>query len=247
MKLIFVFFLIPSIFYVPIAAAKNVSLQHATATYSQTNPARPNDWIPSNTIDGAKSGIFTSWAIYEEPLIHAQTIVWEAASNVGSSLGQDFQFDLYHGDFIPSLTHYLGHFRLSYTTDDRALFADDLANGGDVSANWTVITPNSVSSSGGDIFSILGDESMLVTTLNSTPDTHPIYTVLATLTAQDITGFRLEAMKDPSLPFGGPGLEPTAGNFHLSEFVVTTIPEPETYAMLLAGLVFLSFVARYRQ
>ncbi|BCT66954.1 PEPxxWA-CTERM sorting domain-containing protein [Nitrosospira sp. NRS527] len=247
MKLTSLLFFILSMLYAGISGAVNVPLQNATATYSQTNPQFPELWVPGKTIDGMPFGSFTSWAIFEQPAIKAQTIVWETQSNVGSSSGLDFKFDLYHGDNIPSLTHYLGHFRLSYTTDDRASFANGLANGGDVSANWTVITPTSVSSSGGDVFSILGDDSMLVTKLNSNSSTHPTYTVLATINAADITGFRLEAMKDPSLPFGGPGLDPTAGNFHLSEFVVTAVPEPKTYAMLIAGFGLMGFMARRRK
>jgi hypothetical protein len=84
----------------------------------------------------------------------------------------------------------------------------------------------SISSTGGHVFSILGDGSMLLTTLESNPHTSPSYTVQGTINAADITGFRLEAMKDPSLPFGGPGLDPTVGNFHLSECVIIAVPEP---------------------
>ena len=51
-----------------------------------------------------------------------------------------------------------------------------------------------------------------------------------------VTGFRLEALKDPSLPFGGPGRQATNGNHHLSEFVVSTVPEPQSALMLAIGL-----------
>jgi hypothetical protein len=90
---------------------------------------------------------------------------------------------------------------------------------------------------------------MLVT--NSNRETQPTYSVLGTINSADITGFRLEAMKDPSLPFGRPGLNPASnagGNFHLSEFVVTSpIPEPATYAMFMAGLGLMAFMARRRK
>src|SRR5262249_47112084 len=36
-----------------------------------------------------------------------------------------------------------------------------------------------------------------------------------------ITGIRLEALTDPSLPFNGPGREPLNGNFHVAEFTVS--------------------------
>jgi hypothetical protein len=224
-----------------------VPLQNATATYSQTNPSDPSLWIPAKTIDGMPYGAFTSWAIYELPGIQAQTIVWETQSDFTSGGAPNLRFNLYHGDYVPSLTHYLGRFRLSYTTDDRALFADGLANGGDVSADWTVIAPASVSSSGGDAFAILPDQSILLTTLVSTPGTHPTYTVEASVASSAITGFRLEAMKDASLPFGGPGLDPTAGNFHLSEFEVSLVPEPAAFALWTAGLAFVVRCVRPRR
>jgi hypothetical protein len=40
-------------------------------------------------------------------------------------------------------------------------------------------------------------------------------------------------------------LHPSTGTFHITS--VTPIPEPETYAMLLAGLGLMGFVARRRQ
>ena len=45
-------------------------------------------------------------------------------------------FEIVSGGFG---VHTLGRFRLSVTSDDRTTFADGLANGGDVIANWTVL------------------------------------------------------------------------------------------------------------
>ena len=48
--------------------------------------------------------------------------------------------------------------------------------------------------------------------------------------------------EDPTLPFDGPGLQPTNGNFVLTELVVTTtdpVPEPATLGLvMLTGLAY---------
>ena len=113
----------------------------------------------------------------------------------------------------------VGRFRLSVTTDDRSLFADGLQVGGDVTANWTELTPTSWSIVGSDApmeFINLGDNSLLVDVTKgySAPDnilTTYIVTTVTTLTG--ITGIRLETLPHPSLVGGGPG---TVGNFWLS-------------------------------
>ena len=50
-----------------------------------------------------------------------------------------------------------------------------------------------------------------------------IYTIQATTSLKNITGFRLEALADPNLPSNGPGLPPN-GNFVVSEFEVNAKP-----------------------
>ena len=140
--------------------------------------------------------------------------------------------------------HNLGRFRLSYTIDSRADFADGLARSGDVSAHWVVITPPSASGSHGATFTTLGDSSVRVSGRNCC---HPVYSVAAALTASHITGFRLEVMKDASLPWGGPGREASAGNFHLSGFVVSSVPEPASGAYLAIGLAALLGIERARR
>ncbi|WP_292993984.1 FxDxF family PEP-CTERM protein [Nitrosomonas sp.] len=214
-----------------------VPLQNATATYSQGS-----EWTASNTIDGITVGPLTSWAIFPNQA-SPQTIVWETQSD------QTFDhtpvnFLLYHHDTAAAPAHSLGHFRLSYTTDNRDLFADGLANGGDVTANWIPINPTLMSSTEGETFTGLPDFSIMV---SGGANQFPTYTIGSLLTASGVTGFRLEAIPDPSLPHGGSGRQPANGNFTLSEFVVSAVPEPETYAMLLAGLGLLGFMARRRK
>lgn len=226
-----------------------IPLQNATATFTQPHEYLVDLWAPSHTIDGIIIGDHTSWAVYDyvDPPVglKAQTIVWETVANADPVDGQ-LRFNLYHGDTIPILQHSLGCFRLSYTTDDRSQFADGLQNGGDVTANWTVINPDSAQSSGGETILLRGDGSLLVVGGPYYTPTYPTYTVDASIHASGITGFRLEALNDPSLPFGGPGREPTAGNFHLSEFVVSAVPEPPGCAVAACvGLVGLALSRRF--
>jgi len=227
----------------PAVSRAAVPLQNATASYSQTNPSLPGLWDPVKTIDGVTAGSFTSWAIFRVDGIQAETIVWETQSDLNVTAVTPTLFTLYQQEYITAGEHNLGRFRLSYTTDNRADFADGLANGGDVSANWVVITPLAVSGSNGATFTTLGDSSILVSGSNCC---HPVYSVAAAVTASHITGFRLEAMKDASLPSGGPGRESSAGNFHLSEFVVTSVPEPASSACMALGLAALLGIGRTR-
>jgi hypothetical protein len=46
------------------------------------------------------------------------------------------------------------------------------------------------------------------------------YTVIAETSLTGITGVRLEALEDASLPMGGPGMQTINGNFVLSELEV---------------------------
>ena len=47
-----------------------------------------------------------------------------------------------------------------------------------------------------------------------------VYTVIAETSLTGITGVRLEAIEDASLPMDGPGMQATNGNFVLSELEV---------------------------
>jgi len=213
-------------------ATAGILLQNATASYTQEPYSF---WSPARTIDGVIEGIYTSWAIYhpdETPgnWVHSETIVWETQRDLTVSCETPLGFLLYQKDRLPLPGHNLGRFRLSYTTDDRSTFADGLPTGGDVSANWVVINPSWAYSETGEQFTKLDDLSLLV---SGGANNYPTYIITASIAAVGITGFRLEALKDPSLPYGGPGRDISAGNFHLSEFVV--VPEPATLVFMIAG------------
>jgi hypothetical protein len=199
-----------------------VTLQEGTATFSQ------GDWCCNLNVDEAvdgqlydynASGTYNGWATYNGSSADDHTAVWETASDVNAS---QLDFNLYH---TWGYTHSLGRFRLSYTTDDRSTFADGLNSYGDVTANWTVLTGATISGIGGETFTELADGSILVS--GPAPAT-TIYSVSFSGSFSGITGLRLEALKDPSLPYGGPGRGGN-GNWHLVEITLdATLNESPT-------------------
>jgi len=130
--------------------------------------------------------------------------------------------------------HLLGRFRLSVTTDDRSTYADGLAVGGDVTANWTVLTDLTVDGPPGMTFTTLPDDSILA---GGTDPGQGVYVVSGETDLSGITGFRLEAIKDPSLPANGPGFYAN-GNFILSEIQLDASPVPEPATLTLLGIAF---------
>jgi hypothetical protein len=90
----------------------------------------------------------------------------------------------------------------------------------EAAADWTVLDPIRLTSSAGSTLTKLEDKSVLVSGKNPEKDT---YIVVAETHLRGITGFRLEALPDPSLPGGGPGRDPY-GNFYLSDFSVELAP-----------------------
>ncbi len=201
------------------ASTAPVPLQNATATFSQTIAG---DFSVANTLSNATG---SSWAIYGSGAGNtaAQTAVFETQTDLGFTGGVLLTFTLAHthSSGLPTRPN-IGRFRLSYTTDDRSLFADGLKTGGDVTANWTVLDPAAFASDNGETAVEQGDMSLLVsgaTTENS------VYTITSPVAVSGITGFRLETMEDPSLPAGGPGRY-SNGNFHLSSFSIDSEPIP---------------------
>lgn len=219
-----------------------VNLQNSTATYSQ---ADYGGFVVSQAIDGILTSDLNGWAIARPPnynygatATQAETAVFETSENFGTSAGTSLTFSMYFFHSNPG--HNLGNFRLSVTADDRSTFADSLSTGGDVTANWTVLNPLSATSTGGAILGISPDGSILASGPN--PATS-IYTITAETFLAGITGFRLEALDNPSLPFTGPGRFPNNGNFILDEFVIDAQPVPVPGALSLFA-VGLAFIAR---
>jgi len=214
-------------------ATTGVGLQQATATFSQTFSG---DYSVGRAINGTiADGL--GWAIHPQEGLN-QTAAFETTADIGFAGGSLLTFTLNQSHTTPG-GHILGHFRLSVTTDDRSTFCDGLPTGGDVTANWTVLVPISLSSSAGETLHVLSDNSILVSgTLPSTD----IFTITAPTSLTGITGIRLEALTDPTLPFNGPGRQPDNGNFVLSEFSVgiDVIPEPSSLALLTSGILLLA-------
>lgn len=91
---------------------------------------------------------------------------------------------------------------------------------GHAQAIWKVLEPIQFASAGGASLRKLPDGSILAGGANPSPDT---YTITAHTDLTAISGFRLEALPDPSLPGHGPGRAPN-GNFALDEFRVDASP-----------------------
>jgi hypothetical protein len=70
-----------------------------------------------------------------------------------------------------------------------------------------------------------------------------MYGVTGVTDLSGITGIRLEVLKDPSLPAGGPGFYAN-GNFVLTELQLATIPEPATLTLLGAAFAGIGLAGR---
>jgi cytochrome c553 len=90
---------------------------------------------------------------------------------------------------------------------------------GRLNIEWTLLDPSEFSTSGGSTITKLADRSLLPTGERPAVDT---YTVVAAAPIQAITGLRLEALTDDSLPRRGPGRADN-GNFVLSEVTLDAV------------------------
>jgi hypothetical protein len=216
-----------------------IELQNGTATFSQLINGGP--YSPAQAVDG-NFGDPNGWAIAISQDLDGtseQTAVWETATDLAAG---DLTFTMHFLHFNPG--HLLGRFRFSVTTDDRSTFADGLHTGGDVGANWTILSSPVVTGPAGMTFTTLADQSVLAGGVTANQG---VYTVNYSNSISGITGFRLEALEDPSLPGGnGPGLFPDNGNFLLTEIILdgTIVPVPASVWLFGSGLIGLIGVAR---
>jgi hypothetical protein len=226
-----------------VASAEPVFLQEGTATFSQTLGATTS---PDQVYDGDLSDV-NGWAIARDaggtPLTAvAETAVWETVTDV--PLGTvSFLMQQFHMTTGRSM---IGRFRWSVTADDRSTFADGADQNGDIAANWTVLTSPTITVPFGMTAVVLGDQSIL--TGSSIPFSGQ-YEIEYSLPFGDVTGIRLEAMEDPSLPQDGPGHSVSNGNFLVTELVVTSQPTELVPALGSAGAIFLvaAIVITYRR
>jgi WD40 repeat protein/serine/threonine protein kinase len=115
--------------------------------------------------------------------------------------------------------------RLARSHDDEAAAAAlaELLPEPDASAGWTVLRPDVMNSAAGATLTRLPDGSVLAGGLNPNVDT---LTIEATSALPAITGLRLEALTDPSLPGRGPGRQPRSGVFQLTSIRLSTVAGP---------------------
>ncbi len=186
------------LFWGPMALAADIAPATTTATFSQTSYPVINivDFDPSS-----------GWAIHDATSTSAQSAFIESATHFGMLTDNLLTFNIAHDAFSQ---HAVGRFRLSASTDKGAL------GGG---SNWTVLEPLSVASTGGATLTVNPDYSILASGTNPTFATYTVQTKLPTGMLH-ATGFRLEAMEDPSLPTSGPGRYPSNGNFVMTDFAV---------------------------
>ena len=115
--------------------------------------------------------------------------------------------------------------RLSRAPDDEAAATAlaELLPEADASSGWTVLWPDVTTSAAGATLTRLPDGSVLAGGPNPPVDT---YTIEVTSSRSGITGLRLEALIDPSLPGDGPGRSPRNANFNLTSIRWSTIAGP---------------------
>ncbi|MDQ3441363.1 MAG: DUF1549 domain-containing protein, partial [Planctomycetota bacterium] len=91
----------------------------------------------------------------------------------------------------------------------------------DVHAGWTVLQPATVTSSAGATLAKRPDASILASGVRAASE---VYTITAPTALKNITGFRVEALPDDTLPAKGPG-RGEDGNFVLNDFKVSVQPQ----------------------
>lgn len=225
----------------PSTQAALVTLQQptASASYSQSG------FGVAQAVDGITTSTFPSWNGWaiDPNETRQQTAVFETTSDTDFLAAGGFASIKLIQDFTHAngdQNHQIGRFQLSYTTADRSSFADGLSSGGLLGSGiWTVLDPSAYQAyyrngtlNLGTTLTELGDNSILAGGSNN----RGYYVITAPLAISGVTGFRIDVLPDASLPHNGPGREPSNGNFVLTEFQVSAVPEPTT---IIAGALLL--------
>ncbi|QOJ01507.1 MAG: hypothetical protein HRU70_13835 [Phycisphaeraceae bacterium] len=213
------------------------ALTQATATYSQ---GCGGSFLPSFMIDTNPA---TGWALGlcsgGGDLSPTATVAFELSSARAQEAAGRLRVTVYSGgSFSGNMT--TGRLRISVTGDNTNTFCDGLANNGDVTANWTVLTPvtataqvadaNGVATAGtAPTLTIAGDGSVVATGANPV---FAIYTIELVNPLPLLTGMRVEfidsngtstATDADGLPTGGPGRHPN-GNTIVRTITLDTAP-----------------------
>ena len=110
---------------------------------------------------------------------------------------------------------------------DRAQRLWEASARGEAAARWRVLTPDVLD--GGEVtLTSQADGSVLAT--GPSPG-YAVYTIEGATLLPRVTGIRLEALPDPSLPKGGPGRD-TYGNFQLNGFEASAFEKALTFASI---------------
>jgi len=202
---------------VGVASGERIALQKPTATFSQTVAY---NFSVTRLIDGVLDDN-RGWAILQNNgTVSAQTAALQTTVNTPQYSGGTRLTFVLTQNYNLTGAHAIGRFRLSVTTSDRTSFADGndgATTPGNVGPEgiWSVLMPTIVCGLDDVAMAIADDGSVLVTPNSFIP---MVYTVIAETPLTGITGIRLEALNDSSLPFEGPGLQVSNGNFVLTEF-----------------------------
>ena len=171
-----------------VAYAGQLSLEQPTANFSQSGTWYNVGWTNDGTTQG--SGAWGNYNPSTWPDTNTGIAVWETSLDANFN---EYTFKLYFNTIAGGFNYQKT--KISYTTDDRALFADGLHNGGDVDTDtWTVLPVDSAVSSNTAVATINGDNT-IDWTANASTGVYTIVTSAPGLALQSITGFRLDALE----------------------------------------------------